>query len=132
MSDGANFANTENVNGHNLHYWAHENPRWMRTVPFQHTWSVNCWYGMVDDHVIGPYFFEGLLTGQVYANILQNQILAQVRRSFYQRINNFLQVEGHEFIKKKWNDLDVASAPPPIKKIGWSSMTAFSNTETFV
>ena len=44
----------------------------MRTVLFQHPWSVNCWCGIVADHVIGPYFFEGRLTGQVYANFLQN------------------------------------------------------------
>ena len=42
FSDEANFANTGNVNRHNMHYWANENPRWMRTVPFQHPWSVNC------------------------------------------------------------------------------------------
>ena len=42
------------------------------TVPFQHPWSVNCWCGIVGDHVIGTYFFEGRLTRQVYANLLQN------------------------------------------------------------
>ena len=105
-----------------MHYWENENPRWMITVPFQHLWSVNCWYGIVGDHVIGPYFFEGRLTGQVYASFLQNvmavapttpddmkerirracaeitpQILAEVRRSFHQRINKCLQVEGDHF-----------------------------------
>ena len=70
FSNEANFANTGNVNRHNMHYWANENPRWMRTVPFQHPWSVNCWCSIVGDHVIGPYFFEGRLTGQVYANFL--------------------------------------------------------------
>ena len=25
--------------------------------------SVNCWCGIVGDHVIGPYFFEGRLNG---------------------------------------------------------------------
>ena len=34
FSDEANFANTENVNRHNMHYWANENPRWIRTVHF--------------------------------------------------------------------------------------------------
>ena len=58
-----------------MHYWANENPRWMRTVPFQHPWSVNCWCGIVGDHVIGLYFFEGRLTGQVFANSLQNVLL---------------------------------------------------------
>ena len=56
----------------NIHYWANENSRCMRTVPFHHPWSVNCWCGIVGDHVIGPYFFEGRLTGKVYANFLQN------------------------------------------------------------
>ena len=64
--DEANFKNTGNVNRHNMHYWANENPRCMRTVPFQHPWSVNCWCGIVGDHAIGPYFFEVRLTGQVY------------------------------------------------------------------
>ena len=34
FSDEANFANTGNLNMHNMHYWANENPRWMRTVRF--------------------------------------------------------------------------------------------------
>ena len=68
----ANFANTENMNRHNMHYWANKNPRWMRTVPSQHPWSVNYWCGIFGDRVIGPYFFEGRLTGLVYANFLQN------------------------------------------------------------
>ena len=55
FSEEANCANTENVNRHNMHYWANDNSRWMRTVPFQHPWSVNCWCGIVGDHVIDPY-----------------------------------------------------------------------------
>ena len=64
-----------NLNRHNMHYWENENPRWMRTVPFQNPWSVNCWCGIVGEHVIGPYFFEGRLTGKVYANFLKNVLL---------------------------------------------------------
>ena len=47
FSDEANFANTGNVNRHNMHYWANENPQWMKTVPFQHPSFVNCWCGIV-------------------------------------------------------------------------------------
>ena len=36
FSDETNFANTGNVNRNNVHYWANENPGWMRTVPFHH------------------------------------------------------------------------------------------------
>ena len=71
FSDEAILANTGNVNRYNMYYWANENPRWMRAVPFQHPWSVNCWCGIVVDYVISPCFFEGHLTGQVYANFLQ-------------------------------------------------------------
>ena len=58
FSKEANFANTGNVNRHNMHYWANENPRWMRTVLFQHPWSVNCWCGIVGDHIFGLYFLK--------------------------------------------------------------------------
>ena len=63
FSDEANFANARNVNTHHMHYWANENPRWMRTVPFQHLRSVNCLCGIVGDHIISPYLFEGRFTG---------------------------------------------------------------------
>ena len=72
FSDEANFANTGNVNRHIMHYWTNDNRRWMRTVPFKHPMSVNCWSVIVGDHVIGPYFFKDRLTEQVYANFLQN------------------------------------------------------------
>ena len=44
----------------------------MRTVPFQHSWSGYYCCGIDGDHVIGPYFLVGRLTGKVYANFLQN------------------------------------------------------------
>ena len=77
------------VNRHNMHYWANENPRWMITVPFQHSWSVNCWCGIVGDHVIRSYFFEGRLTGEVYAKFLQNvlpQLMEDVLLSCCHRV----------------------------------------------
>ena len=95
FSNEANFANTGNVNRHNIHYWANENPRWMRTVPSQHSWSVNCWCSIVVDHVIDPYFFEGLLTGQVCANFLQN-VLPQLMEDvpLHVRMNMWMQHDG--------------------------------------
>ena len=92
FSDEANFANTGNVNRHNMHYWANENLRWMRTVPFQHPWSVNCWCSIDGDHVIGPYFFECHMTGQVYANFLLN-VLPQLMKDvpLHVRINMWMQ-----------------------------------------
>ena len=95
FSDEANFANTGNVNRHNILFYANENPRWMRTVPFQYPRSVNCWCGIVGDHVIGAYFFEGRLTGQVYGNFLQN-VLPQLMEyvPLHVRMNMRMQHDG--------------------------------------
>ena len=67
----------------------------MKTVPFQHPWSVKCLCGIVGDHVIGPYFFEGRLTGLVYANFLQN-ILPQLMEDVPLRVrmNVWMQHDG--------------------------------------
>ena len=52
----------------------------------------NCWCAIVGDHVIGPYFFEGRLTGQVYANFLQN-VLPQLMedKPLHVRMNMWMQ-----------------------------------------
>ena len=65
FSDEANFANKGNVNRHNMHYWENDNPRCVRTVPFQHPWPVNCWCSIAGNHIIGPYFFETRLTASI-------------------------------------------------------------------
>ena len=127
FSDEANFADRGNVNRHNMHYWANENPRWMRNVPFQHQWSVTCWCNIVGDHVIAPHFFEKRLTGQVYANFLQN-VLPQLTEDvpLYVRINMWMQHDGatphyalcsrqvmNEISDKKWIGRGGPVAWPP-------------------
>lgn len=57
-----------------MHYWAAENPHWIRMVPNQHPWSVNTWCGIVADKVIGPHFFDGPLNGEMYNNFLNNNL----------------------------------------------------------
>ena len=74
------------------------------------------WCVIVGDHVIGPYFFEGRLTGQVYANFLQNalpQLMEDV--PLHVRMNMWMQYDGaphhyalcsrqviNEIFDKKW------------------------------
>lgn len=70
FSDEATFCDNGNVNKHNLHYWARENPHWMRSVPFQRPWSLNIWCGVIGTRIIGPYFFERRLTGPIYAEFI--------------------------------------------------------------
>lgn len=71
-SDEATFKSTGNVNLHNMHYWAKENPNWMREVDNQHIWSLNVWCGMLGLQIIGPHFFERMLTAAMYEDFLLN------------------------------------------------------------
>ena len=74
FSDEAIFRSNGNVNRHNLHYWSQDNPRWSRNVDNQHRWSLNVWCGLIDNCVIGPYFFEEKLTGKIYADFLMYEL----------------------------------------------------------
>ncbi|KZC08660.1 hypothetical protein WN55_11277 [Dufourea novaeangliae] len=76
FSDEATFMNSGHVNKHNLHYWAVENPYWMRSVPFQHQWSLNVWCGIIEDFVIGPYFFNETVKSESYCDLLKNHLPA--------------------------------------------------------
>lgn len=40
----------------------------------QDRWSLNVWGGILGNFVIGPYFFDGTLTGQNYLLFLQNNL----------------------------------------------------------
>lgn len=71
--DEATFHRNGNVNRHNFHYYATENPHFIRTHS-QTRWSLNVWGGIVGDYIIGPYFFEGRVNGQIYLEFLENEL----------------------------------------------------------
>jgi hypothetical protein len=74
FTDEAAFTNHGNVNLHNMHFWAMENPHWLRQVEHQRQWSLNVWCGIIDDKIIGPYFIDGHLNGNSYANLLEHTL----------------------------------------------------------
>jgi len=58
FSDEAKFYSDGQLNKHNCHYWANENPHWYRTIDHQHRWSLMVWCGIINGYLIGPYFFQ--------------------------------------------------------------------------
>jgi hypothetical protein len=74
FSDEATFKSNGLVNRHNMHYYATENPHWVREIDNQNVWSLNVWAGIINDHVIGPHFFEGSLTGDRYHQFLDENL----------------------------------------------------------
>lgn len=73
-TDEATFKSNGRVNLHNMHFYAQQNPHWMRTVDNQHRWSVNVWCGILDGRIIGPHVFNGTVTGQTFLAFLINTL----------------------------------------------------------
>jgi hypothetical protein len=48
--------------------------RWMWY--YQHRFSVNVWRGVIRDQLIVPYILPQRLTGDIYANVLQDKLPA--------------------------------------------------------
>ena len=67
-----------------------ENPHGTLKSNYQHRFSVNEWFGVTGDQMIGPYIFPQRLTVGIYVNILQDELPAlldnvplQTRRQLY-------------------------------------------------
>lgn len=74
FSDEATFHSTGQLNRHNSHYWSDQNPHWYRPVDNQHRWSVNVWCGIVNGHLIGPFFFEENVNGNAILELLRDHL----------------------------------------------------------
>lgn len=75
FSDEATFYLNGTVNKQNCRYWSQENPRWIQEAHSQSPKKLNVWAAILKDRVLGPFFFEGNLTGATYLNFLQHDLL---------------------------------------------------------
>lgn len=73
-SDESKFTNCGMFNRRNFHYYADENPRVISARRFQQRFSVNVWCGMIGGTLVGPYFFNHTLNGQLYLEFLQQSL----------------------------------------------------------
>lgn len=79
FSDEATFFVNGQVNRHNCRYWADHNPHWMIEGHTQRPQKVNLWAGIINNNIVGPFVVDGNLTGEIYFNMLTNNILPAVR-----------------------------------------------------
>jgi hypothetical protein len=61
-------------NTRNSHLWDPDNPQGTVESNFQHHFSLNVWCSVIDDQLIGLYIFPQCLTGDIYANVLQDEL----------------------------------------------------------
>ena len=82
-SDEANFNLKRSVNRHNCTYWARENPHLKISVPNTKE-GVTVWCGMSSNGLVGPYFFEDVVTGQSYKRMLVDYAWPKLKKEdFY-------------------------------------------------
>lgn len=62
-----------------VRFWSRENPRRRMDKCTQYPQKLNVWAGMLGNFIIGPFFIGGNLTGNVYLNLLRDQILPAIR-----------------------------------------------------
>ena len=91
-SDEAQFKLNGTVNRHNCVYWAPNNPR-VHVDKAVNLPGVTVWCGLSSRGLIGPFFFEGSVNGQLYLEMLRTTILPAIN-VLYNNDEYFLQQDG--------------------------------------
>lgn len=71
FSDEATFSLNGAVNRHNCRYWSQNNPHWMEELHTQYPQKINVWAGIIENRILGPYFFEETLNANLYLDFLR-------------------------------------------------------------
>ena len=77
FSDEATFHTNGKVNRYNVRIWGEENPH-VTTEHERDSPKVNVFCAISKNHVHGPFFFEGNVTGDVYLWMLQNWLMDEL------------------------------------------------------
>lgn len=80
FTDESSFPLLGRHNPSRVRYWSRENLHRFYTFGTQYPQKVNVWGGMLGENMIGPFFIEGNLTGSKYLDLLQQQIVPEIRR----------------------------------------------------
>lgn len=96
FSDEATFYLNGTVNRQNCRYWSNQNPHWMMESQTQRPQKLNVWAAIINNQIIGPYFFEATLTGAAYLEFLELDLIPELARRFPNQQNQrlFFQQDG--------------------------------------
>ncbi|GFV11914.1 uncharacterized protein TNCV_109621 [Trichonephila clavipes] len=112
-TDEAHFTLRGSVNTHNCRIWATENPRTVVETPL-HNEKVTVWVGFTTSTVIVPFFFEEVrdsgfvtatVTGEWYADMLQNHIIPSLADKHLLERTIFMQDGSPPHIARRVKDL---------------------------
>jgi len=94
-TDESKFTNNGVMNKQNNRFCDDTNPHWSRETNFQTVWGINVWCGLIGGILLGPYFYDGTLSGRRYLDFLVNQLpLLLEDVSLATRENMYFQQDG--------------------------------------
>ncbi|CAI6348722.1 unnamed protein product [Macrosiphum euphorbiae] len=94
-TDESKFTNNGVMNKQNNRFWDDTNPHWSRETNFQTVWGINVWCGLIGGILLGPYFYDGTLSGRRILDFLVNQLpLLLEDVSLATRENMYFQLDG--------------------------------------
>jgi len=73
-TDEAKFTTNGLLNRWNFRHWAQENPHITFASRHQVVHSINVWCGLLNNQIIGPYYYEENLNGERFANFLEHNL----------------------------------------------------------
>ncbi|PSN52732.1 hypothetical protein C0J52_06140 [Blattella germanica] len=81
------------ANRHDSVYWAPENPH-VRVDKAVNLPGVHVWCGLSSRGLVGPFFFDATITGEVYLEMVRTSILLGVRALYGADEEVFYQQDG--------------------------------------
>lgn len=74
FGDESTFTTNGVVSSQNCRWWSDENPNFVIDNKNQYYQKTNVWCGIINDKLIGPFFFRQNLTGDTYLHFLENEL----------------------------------------------------------
>lgn len=79
-SDESLFHRRGFVNKQNFRWWSRDNPSWYLDNAEVGGPKVMVWAGIIDEEIIGPYFFDNTVNVNTYLEMLQSYLLPELER----------------------------------------------------
>jgi len=74
FTDEASFTRDGINNSRNVHTWSHDNPHETNVTKLQRRFSMNVWWSVLGNKLIGPFVFDNNLTWNTYEVFLRNDL----------------------------------------------------------
>lgn len=79
MTDESIFTLDNTVSPCHARHWSPTKPKVVQQKPMQ-PMRLHVWCGLTASHVIGPYYFDGSVTGESYREMLETFLMPELRR----------------------------------------------------